>query len=226
MIIVDELSEAFEDNERLFEAIASDIETKGFSIKPNALPIRLQMELFDYFMQLHNAQFHKAGIGRGRKYTKSRFVRTDKICWIHGESEAGARWLNWATELMTFLNRRLYLGLFSFESHFAHYRKGDYYKRHYDAFKGESNRVLSLVVYLNSGWTADDGGELVIYPAEDNSMFNHHELIKVTPLMGTVVLFLSEQFPHEVLTAKKDRFSIAGWYRLNANSLFRVDPDK
>lgn len=46
------------------------------------------------------------------------------------------------------LNRHLLLGLFSFESHFTHYRAGDFYKQHQDAFKGQANRILSLVVYL------------------------------------------------------------------------------
>jgi len=31
------------------------------------------------------------------------------------------------------------------------------------------------------------------------------------------VCFLSEEIPHEVLDAVTDRFSIAGWYRVNGN---------
>ena len=90
-----------------------------------------------------------------------------------------------------------------------------------EPFKGESNRILSLVVYLNPDWTADDQGELVLYRDEDDS-----QGIKVTPTFGTVVAFLSEEFPHEVLPANRDRYSIAGWYRLNTSQPDRVDPPR
>lgn len=40
---------------------------------------------------------------------------------------------------------------------------GAYDKRHYDAFRGEANRILSVVTYLNPAWGNTDGGELVLY---------------------------------------------------------------
>ena len=52
------------------------------------------------------------------------------------------------------------------------------------------------------------------------------EGIKVVPLLGTVVTFLSEDFPHEVLPANRDRFSIAGWFRVNGSTAGRVDPPR
>jgi len=113
------------------------------------------------------------------------------------------------------------MGLFSFESHLAHYGNGDFYKRHYDAFQNQRSRVLSMVVYLNQSWGPDDGGELVLYREDVDQ-----EGIRVTPLMGTVVLFLSEEFPHAVLPAKRDRYSIAGWYRVNGSTPDRVDPPR
>ncbi|WP_370298268.1 2OG-Fe(II) oxygenase, partial [Pontibacterium sp.] len=98
---------------------------------------------------------------------------------------------------------------------------GAFYKRHVDAFRGEANRVLTMVVYLNPDWTADDGGELVLYTSDTDQ-----EGIKVVPAMGTVVVFLSEEFPHEVLPAYRDRFSIAGWYRVNSSTTDRIDPPR
>jgi SM-20-related protein len=109
--------------------------------------------------------------------------------------------------------------LFSFESHFAHYAPGDYYKRHYDAFKGEANRILSIVTYLNPGWMQSDGGELVIYRDDQD-----REGIRVVPLHGTIVVFLSALFPHEVLPAERDRYSVAGWFRVNESNLNKVNP--
>ncbi|HEY8085443.1 MAG TPA: 2OG-Fe(II) oxygenase [Methylophilaceae bacterium] len=35
----------------------------------------------------------------------------------------------------------------------------------------------------------------------------------ISPQGGTLVVFFSDQFWHEVLPAKRDRFSIAGWFK-------------
>lgn len=206
-------------NETLFSLIAKDIKSKGYSIRPLALPEELSNSLFLHQQTMSAEKFKKAGIGRGDEYLKNDFVRTDNICWITGETDAGKRWLDWTSHLQDFLNRRLFLGLFSFESHFAHYRPGDYYKRHYDAFRGEANRVLSVVAYFNAGWTVADGGELVLYKSDSDK-----EGVKVVPLLGTLVTFLSEEFPHEVLSSNRDRYSIAGWFRVNTSVPGKVDP--
>jgi len=39
-----------------------------------------------------------------------------------------------------------------------------------------------------------------------------------------LVVFLSEEFPHEVLKAKRSRFSVAGWFRVNTSNAERADP--
>ena len=155
----------------------------------------------------------------GEKFLKTEFVRTDKICWITGKSDAGSKWLDWTSRLQSFLNQRLFLGLFSFESHFAHYSPGSYYKRHYDAFRGETNRILSVVTYLNPAWGHADGGELVLYSDDQD-----RDGIKIVPLYGTVVVFLSEEFPHEVLPSTRDRYSVAGWFRVNTSINNNIDP--
>ncbi|MDC0662430.1 2OG-Fe(II) oxygenase [Marinobacter sp. SS21] len=203
----------------LYETIANDLRATGYSINVNALPQDLAESLWHYLQGLSNRAFDPAGIGRDRDRMLNNFVRSDEICWITGEDEPCRRWLAWASELQTYLNRRLLLGLFSFESHFAHYAPGDFYKKHLDAFKGEANRTLSLVAYLNPGWQPDDGGELVLYTGDDGL-----QSTRVTPGFGTVVAFLSEDFPHEVLPAARDRYSIAGWYRVNTSHAGRVDP--
>lgn len=205
----------------LFEHLANHLLEKGYAVVPNALPQDLGESLLQHVLGMSQAQFDSAGVGREQEHTLNRFVRTDEICWINGESEAGKRWLGWAAELQQHLNRRLFLGLFSFESHFAHYVPGAFYKKHMDAFKGETNRVLSLVFYLNADWGPDDGGELKIYldEQEQNSL-------KVTPAFGTLVVFLSEDFPHEVLPAMRDRYSIAGWFRVNTSTSEKVDPPR
>lgn len=202
----------------LYETIANDLLAKGYSVNIGALPADLTGALWQQVQGMSTREFTAAGIGRDRDHMLNGFVRSDVICWMTGETETGARWLNWAAELQAYLNRRLLLGLFSFESHYAHYARGDFYKKHLDAFKGEANRTLSLVAYLNPGWQPDDGGELVLYTGDNG------ESLRVTPGFGTVVAFLSEEFPHEVLPAQRDRYSIAGWFRVNTTSSSRVDP--
>ena len=219
-------------DEGLFAQIAEQLRTRGFSVNPAAVPLDVVLPLQQHVLGMEAEKFSAAGIGRGRKHTHSPFVRTDAICWIDGNSAAGRAWLNWVQALQLYLNKQLLLGLFSFESHFSHYAPGDYYKRHKDAFKGEANRVLSLVLYLNSAWQQDDGGELVLYAPEDErpgalaSCGIDDGGLKVTPLLGTLAIFLSEDFPHEVLPAARDRYAIAGWYRVNASRGERVDPPR
>jgi len=207
--------------EMLFARVADDLEGQGYSIRPGALPLPIADALFAHLQAMDTAKYVDAGIGRGDDFLRNEFVRTDEICWITGASPAGQQWLAWTERLQLFLNRRLFLGLFSFESHFAHYAPGDYYKRHYDAFRGEANRVLSIVAYLNSGWAPEHAGELVLYDSDEDTVG-----LRVVPLYGTVVIFLSEEFPHEVLPAKRDRYSIAGWYRVNSSHAGRVDPPR
>mgnify|MGYP003114011607 CR=1 FL=1 len=188
--------------DRLFAALAEGLRGRGHAVCPDALPDTLQESLLTHLRQMPDSQFHRAGIGRQQDFTLAGSVRRDAICWINGESPAGQAWLNWSAALQTRLNRELLLGLFSFESHFAHYGPGDFYRRHVDDFAGEANRRLSLVAY-----TAE--GEL-----------------RVSPRLGTLVVFLSEEFPHEVLPAARDRYSIAGWFRVNTSSAQRIDPPR
>ena len=205
----------------LFATIAEDLLARGYSINPRALPGGLADDLLQHLHAMSAQQFVPAGIGREQEHMLNRQVRKDEICWINGESDAGRRWLAWAGELRAYLNRRLFLGLFSFESHFAHYPPGGFYRRHLDAFKGESNRIVSLVAYLNPDWQPGDGGELVLYPEEIDT-----GALRISPALGTVAVFLSEEFEHEVLPAGRDRFSIAGWYRVNSSTAGRADPPR
>ncbi|MCF8473620.1 MAG: 2OG-Fe(II) oxygenase [Emcibacter sp.] len=193
----------------LFETIAQNITDKGYSLNINCLPIDLHKILSDHLHDIHQFNFKKAGIGRNLDHIVDHSVRRDEICWITGNTIMGKAWLDWISSLQIFLNRQLFMGLFSFESHFAHYQKDAYYKKHYDAFKGEANRILSVVLYLNPNWCKEDAGELVLYFGEDQQ-----ERLIIAPEFATLVVFLSEDFSHEVLSSNNDRYSIAGWFRL------------
>jgi len=151
----------------------------------------------------------RAGIGRGRDLVKDRSVRRDKIAWMDGYSEPQRLLFECLEQIREGLNRRLYLGLKRFEAHYATYHPGDFYKRHLDSFRGRASRVVSLVLYLNEDWGLEDGGELRVFSAADSGQM----VGQVRPEAGRAVLFLSEQVPHEVLPARRTRYSIACWFR-------------
>ncbi|MDQ2075192.1 2OG-Fe(II) oxygenase [Marinimicrobium sp. ABcell2] len=202
-----------------FDQIAQSLEQVGYAVLSGVLPASLTDSLFADLKALEQAEFKPAGVGRQDDFQVNRFVRLDKICWLRGESQASAEFLAWTEKLREGLNRRLFLGLFDYECHYASYPVGAFYKKHLDAFKGQSNRVLSTVFYLNPSWQPADGGELVLYPESGSE-----PLEVILPEYGKLVIFLSEEFPHEVLPAHRPRHSIAGWFRINTSSAVRVDP--
>ncbi|CAI3952280.1 2OG-Fe(II) oxygenase [Alteromonas macleodii] len=208
-------------DEAIFENIVDDLVTKGFSIQEHGLPDFITQALLACQRSISEAEYQAAGIGRAENYQKAEKVRGDEICWITGSSSEGALWLSWCEAMQQYVNRSLFMGLFSFESHFACYEPGKFYKRHVDAFKGQGNRVLSLVAYLNDDWTSEDGGELVLYADESDLIGT-----RVLPTKSTFVVFLSEQFPHEVLPAARSRHSVAGWFRVNGSVNDAIDPPR
>ncbi|KAA1175069.1 2OG-Fe(II) oxygenase [Marinobacter salinexigens] len=150
-----------------------------------------------------------AGVGRGLDHTRDRSVRRDKIAWLQGVTPAQQQFFSCLDELQNGLNRRLFLGLKRFEAHYATYHEGDFYRRHLDSFRGRASRVVSLVLYLNEGWQSGDGGALQVFNRD-----NENEVCGVvTPEMGRMVIFMSEEVPHEVLPANRTRYSVACWFR-------------
>ncbi|MBU0782411.1 MAG: 2OG-Fe(II) oxygenase [Gammaproteobacteria bacterium] len=204
----------------LFDAIATDLREHGYSIQNKALPEEWIDGLLRDMHMLGADQLKLAGVGRAQQHVANANIRRDAISWIESTEGEQGQWLAFSAQLQQHLNRSLMLGLFSFESHFAHYAPGAFYKTHVDAFKGQANRVLSVVLYLNPVWGFGDGGEMVLYSDTDPGTV----LCTVSPHAGTLVVFLSEDFPHEVLPALRDRYSIAGWYRVNTSNTGRVDP--
>lgn len=174
------------------------------------LPAGLLAALRNEVATLDKAEaMSRAGIGRGRDLVKDRSVRRDKIAWMDGYSEPQRLLFECLEQIREGLNRRLYLGLKRFEAHYATYHPGDFYKRHLDSFRGRASRVVSLVLYLNEDWGLEDGAELRVFSAADSGQM----VGQVRPEAGRAVLFLSEQVPHEVLPARRTRYSIACWLR-------------
>ncbi|MFC6670254.1 2OG-Fe(II) oxygenase [Marinobacterium aestuariivivens] len=210
------------DTEALFDRIADALTTTGYCIYPQALPVTLTEALRDYLLRLDDEEFRRAGIGRDQEHQLNRSVRSDKIRWLTPANPREALYLEWMEALRLGINRRLMMGLFDYECHFARYPEGAFYRRHLDAFQGRTNRVLSTVFYLNPGWTEADGGELLIYADEQS----REPVERVLPSYGTLVVFLSDRFPHEVLPAGRERLSLTGWYRINNSLGGQVDPPR
>lgn len=158
-----------------------------------------------------------AGIGRGAGFRENSRIRSDDIFWLRVDNPVDLHWLSLMEHLRLELNRRLFMGLFEFECHYARYAPGAFYRRHFDAFKGEGIRLLSTVFYLNDNWLPGEGGELVVYDRDNGGH-------RIAPRGGSLVLFLSEEFAHEVRPTHRERFSITGWYRANMSTSERPDP--
>lgn len=206
----------------VFARIADAIEHDGYAIIDNAMPSGLPERLFLHVNDLDDDAMNRAGIGREDVHQLNRFVRSDEIRWIDRREPIGSEFLDWMELLRIGLNRRLFLGLFDYEAHFARYAAGAFYKKHRDAFAdGTTNRVLSTVLYLNPNWAHDDGGEMLLYADDETTL-----LESVPPAFGRLAVFLSERFPHEVLAPQRTRYSIAGWFRVNASLGGCIDPPR
>ncbi|KTF12932.1 MULTISPECIES: 2OG-Fe(II) oxygenase [Pseudoalteromonas] len=194
-----------------------DIERQGYAVIHNALIAELVNELVTDCHRI-NPHFSLAGIGRLNDLQIDKTIRKDKTYWFDGSSQAQLTYQAIMQSIKTTLNRTFFMGLFDYECHYAKYTNGDFYKKHIDAFKGRSNRVFTTVLYLN---TPEQGGELVIYKPKSKEIE-----ITIKPTAGTLVMFESERFAHEVLPAVDERYSIAGWFRKNASISGIIDPPR
>ncbi|YCO04948.1 2OG-Fe(II) oxygenase [Vibrio sp. VNB-15] len=187
---------------KLIDALSTD----GYYIWDDFLSQEEVAELRDCIPD----NWKKARIGRNDDVTRVESIRSDKIQWLKRDmGSAVTSFLDKMEAIRLEANRYFYLGLFEYEAHFAKYEKGDFYQKHLDCFKGNENRRLTTVFYMNESWSEEDAGELVVYDLNDNV------IATIPPRSGRLFVFLSEQFPHEVLPTNAERFSIAGWFRIN-----------
>lgn len=96
------------------------------------------------------------------------------------------------------------------EYQLAYYHpKGAHYERHRDSLPTSDlddtfQRRITVIFYLNPGWTEGDGGEIKIFGDQDR-------LVK--PMLGRMLIFMSGAIDHEVLPTKKPRFALTSWMR-------------
>jgi SM-20-related protein len=113
--------------------------------------------------------------------------------------------MDFLDQLKKKLNESFYLGIKQFETHLAVYPPDAFYQKHKDRFEQDSSRVFTFILYLNLDWKKEWGGELLLYNED------HQLLEEIIPKPGTLVCFLPEMFPHEVLPSKRERRSFTGW---------------
>lgn len=205
--------------------IAEQLALTGLCVCPNFLDVEGLRSTFEDFNRVHAAaQFHRAGVGRPRKLSGSRLdvmnsIRRDETFWLNPSNCTTAQkvLLERCDDLKVALNRTLYLGLSEFEGHYAAYPEGGFYQRHLDSFADptrsahDHSRMVSIVLYLNSGWKPTDGGQLRIYKS-DEPVDGSDARIDVDPVGGTLVCFMSRDSEHEVLPSHTVRRSFAGWF--------------
>ena len=193
--------------EDLFNCIVDDLVEKSYSLQKNNAPKEICQLLLEQAKN-NNDTFTSASVGRNNLQIQDKKIRSDKTMWITGQTQTEIMWLDWCEELQKHLNRHLYLGLNNFECHFSIYEPGDFYQKHVDAFKGKSNRKVSMVLYLNDDWQSEHEGQLVMYP-------ENKPPLKFDPTFASFVVFLSEDIPHEVLVSQHNRYAIACWFRID-----------
>lgn len=192
--------------------ISYQLEHTGYIVLAKPLVNELLAGLFARCHDEDPERFHAAQIGRGAAKRQIGAIRSDVIDWLDASNDTDRAYLACMEELRLGLNASLYLGLFDYESHYAIYGKGDGYAKHSDVLQGRKNRVLTTVLYLNEDWHTGDGGELVVFEPTGESV-----IATVNPTFGTMIIFLSESFPHEVLVSHATRRSIAGWFRVSGS---------
>ena len=195
--------------------IIDDLARQGYSIQDSFIPALLVEALA---LEGNNiwaeGDFRDARIGKSLDEQKRPEIRSDKIHWLDKQQLSPVQESYWSLidTLRDHLNQTLYLGLRDFEAHFAVYPEGSFYKKHLDQFQITSNRLVSVLLYMNKDWNVEKGGQLRIYTNGESDT----EYVDILPEFGRFVIFLSGEIYHEVLPSKAERFSLTGWLRREA----------
>jgi len=199
--------------EDLLDVISAEIYQKSFVIIDDFVDEEFRRALLAEQNELvKQGKFRHAAVGKGGQKQVRTEIRSDEVYWMDADELTPLQKAYWEKieEIRKVLNQRCFLGLRSFEGHFAKYPIGSFYKRHLDQFHAVPHRVVTVILYLNESWTVEDEGALRMYlPQEDGT----EEVQDVLPLGGRLVVFLSGEIPHEVLPTKKERISITGWLK-------------
>ncbi len=187
----------------------------GYSIQKNIFP-EISMKNLTLLFQdkVYNHEFNSAAIGSSGMINSE--IRSDKIYWLEkSDFENQLNYFDRFIERLTGTIRvELFISLHDSEFHLAEYEPGTFYKRHLDQHKKRSNRMFTIILYLNENWSPEYGGQLRIYTKDGH--------LDVLPEFGTLVIFRSDLFEHEVLPTTRSRKSLTGWLLKQESELSKI----
>lgn len=195
--------------EDVFVSVAQQLELSSYAVVENFINKDLAIGLYNEITSLINEdELREAAIGRGVQSDVIKSIRKDEIKWINQDNDSPVvvELLSTINSMGAFLSNYFRVSIKRYEGHWAHYPPGAFYKKHVDQFQETSNRIFSIILYLNPNWQEKDGGELIIY-------LENEEVVKIKPTLGSLVCFRSDVLFHEVLPTQKSRYSVTGWYR-------------
>ncbi|MFY0683143.1 MAG: 2OG-Fe(II) oxygenase [Balneola sp.] len=182
-----------------------ELAEKDVVIVDDFISDELYKKIMDFFSAVEeNERLKKAGIGSSVDYQIQKEVRGDLIYWLDQERDILlAPLFSLIEELREKLGMYCFISLSGSEFHLAKYPTGSKYEKHIDQFNTQSNRQITVLIYLNKDWKNGDGGELKISNEEGGFL--------VEPIAKRMLLFKSDVVEHEVLLTSVPRYSLSGW---------------
>ncbi|MBK8144241.1 MAG: 2OG-Fe(II) oxygenase [Bacteroidetes bacterium] len=193
----------------IFDTIIDSYLENKVGIAENFLSPLLSEHLKQNLMALYfDEQLLHAGTGNEMAINHNSKMRGDKIYWLDRlhKNTYENDFFDLMDDFILYLNRTCYTGITGYEFHYTLYEKGRFYKKHLDQFRNNKSRAFSMIMYLNTDWQKEDGGELCIH--------HQHHLQNISPLQGKSVFFKSDELEHEVLLTNRSRMSITGWLKI------------
>ncbi len=188
--------------------ITRQLAEKSFVVVDDFLPIAMASEIEREFKKFyHQGLMKPAGVAGAGPFDN----RKDLSYWIDegAASPEVGEFFAAIDRLSGEFREALSLPIRQREFHAAVYPVGAYYSRHKDIVRTtspiRSRRLISCVYYLNPGWQANDGGELMLYTVPGPQ--------RIRPEFNRLVLFLSGELEHEVLPSNRERLSLTGWLK-------------
>jgi SM-20-related protein len=189
-----------------------ELSTSDYLIVDHFVRTDIYADLRAHFL-FNLPSFTKAGIGAQNENVVHHDVRGDHTYWLDRQRDLAIESF-WCLvdETINIFNRYCFLSLSDSEFHFANYPPRTKYERHLDQFNNRSNRMITVIIYLNEDWQKGDGGELEIFLKDGSSKI-------IEPVAARCIMFKSANIPHRVLKSNKDRYSLTGWLLYQPASL-------
>ncbi|GAB3914620.1 2OG-Fe(II) oxygenase family protein [Larkinella knui] len=194
----------------IFDTLITSFIDHKVGIADHFLSASLATHLKENLTTLHaQKQLRSAGTGNDALVVHDKQVRSDRIYWLDRSHNNGYEneFFDLMDRFVSYLNETCYTGITGYEFHYTLYETGSFYKKHLDQFRTNDSRQYSMILYLNTDWQADDGGELCIHQGDTRQY--------IAPENGKSVFFKSSELVHEVLRTNKPRMSITGWLKVN-----------